>query len=528
MKTINICFEYLLKKDGIYYFDELINRDKFNDMRPKIDYLTRNWFIKDGNDYTIYKNISIGKVISYELFNSNINTISFIMMVLSVNPSHINIYKSTSINIDSIYFEILEKMNISYKLIVLNESVEQELSNINESSHENFFKNFLRKIIISTNNLLKNRKQQQKCFYQGYFNTIKLMEKFDNKIVTDQLPVNLKKIFSISNPLYFMPKLSKVNRINYSLNIDKNSDLNTIVSEICKKHYKYVKNEVKYVIDTVIKYSKKYNITKAILIHPEGRIPSIFKQYLNNIEGEVALYNHGVIIYTHQIKELDNINTVLTWSNFETSFYKSIDLNVIPAGYPSFIEIQKYKEDIVIKKDLKEQKILILPFVPDERYDFSRGQIIEINKNLINMLLELGFKKENLKFKIHPGRANKFFYTKVYQNELLSKNIIKEENLVDLINKVDFVIGPASTVIYEASFLSKPYYTYEPEPDILRENEISIFHEEYVNAVATLEGLKFNLLNKKSQNVEYFNNNALYHNNYNEIKDIIYSKFLKV
>ena len=202
-------------------------------------------------------------------------------------------------------------------------------------------------------------------------------------------------------------------------------------------------------------------------------------------------------------------------------FTDKSNLESIKMGYPSFLELVKKKNKIEERKSLEESKVLILPLITSENYDISRKDVIKLHKNIINMLLKLGIKKKNIFLKVHPGRSNPRFYYEVYKENLLEENIYKDFSLVELINLSDFVIGGASTVIYEASFLDKPYFTYEITPRKYKLSD-NVLHQKYINVATSINQLKDNIINGNDQNIKRFKDTNLYKYNYTDCVDILY------
>jgi|GEM_PF-4669439 len=524
MHIINICFEYFLKSDTINYYDEIIDRSTFYNIHQEITLLSKNWYL-DFNDNFIYKDISIPEVMSYELFNTKINLILAVMMILTVKKLKadiLNIYVSKNFTVETLYFELLNEMGVKYHLYEVDSELIQELLPATESIHESSIKKFIRNAITFFNNKFKQTSNVGICYFQGYSTTLKLIEYFDNTIAVDQIPRRISEIVSKKKPLYFLPKSSNKYKRNIPLNIKSDENFHEIVKSVFYNHYLNNKDEVKQMIDTVSSTFKKLGISKAILMTPNSRMSSIIKQYIKQKNGTTFLYNHGVISYTHQKIDLDNIDTILCWNDYEYLLYRSLGKNVYKVGYPHFFELEKVKTKNKVEKETKisDSVISILTLSTSESYDITRQQIIDMHIDLVKMLLDLGAKKENIRLVIHPGRANKEFYIEAYKDFLLQENIKKNIPIVDIINQSDIVIGGASTVIYEATFLNTPYYTYEPNAYNLLQTQ-TIFHEKYINAANSLSDLKQNLLYNNAQNIEEFKKCALYNKNFFEVSDMI-------
>lgn len=524
MKSYKITFEYLLSSDTqIQYFDELIDRVEFYDLHEKVNYIARTWYIDNGNDITKYKGISIGDVLSLENRYARINLIVFIAMLLSTKPLELQIYKTKEYKIDQDYIDILKAFSIPYEVKIVNESCIQELIAVNDSIHEDKLRLFVRKSITFVNNFLKSFSNKEKIYFQGYSNTLKLIKFFDNKYVIDQFPRSFKDIFSFNKPIYYIPKayISKENDLE--LKLDYYTSIDDVLKKVYHHYYEQNKNEIKYMIDDIIKHFKKFNITKAIIMTPEARMPSIIKQYLKQVGGKTALFNHGVIGYTNQEKDLDGIEYILSWSEYESSVYKKLGKEIIKSGYPVFheMEITTQKEK---SKNIEDSIVSILALVSNELYERTRKEVISLHRNLIEMLLTIGYKKKNIKFIMHPGRANREFYLKIYGDLVLENNIIQGQSIIDIINSSDIIIGGLSTVIYETVFLNNNYYTYETIEFKLKNTE-TIFHDSSINVAYTLDELKENLLNNRSVDKEKFKAKMLYKSNYEDVKNIIEEQF---
>jgi len=527
LKNINICFEYLLQGEGIIYYDELVERNKFKNIHKSIQSLANEWYFENGVDITLYKGFSVGEILSYELTYSKVNTIIFLMMLFSETPKILKIYKTKEFKINNVIIDILNSVNVEYEIIIINKKCVQELVPLSESVQELFTKRYIRQIIVFLNNFIKNFKKTERCYFQGYSTTLDLIKYFDNKIVTDQIPKNIKNIFSINRPFYFIPKILKKEKKEIPFIFKNTENIYSIIKDIFYNHYLNNQEEIHFMIDSIIENFKRYYITKAIIMTPNARIPSIIKQYMKQTGGTVALYNHGVINYTNQKEYLQDIDNILSWNNYETEIYKSFGKNVINTGFPRFNKLNNHdKKYYNEERDFYKLKVSILAIATSENYDMSRRDIVKIHKNLIKMLIKIGFQTKNIRFIIHPGRANKEFYLEVYKNYILAKNIIKNMNIIDVIKSSDILIGGASTVIYEATYLNTPYYTYEPNSCKFSGEDKIIFTKKYINTATTLNGLEQNIINSKSQDIKIFKEKALYLNNYQKSKDIIYKKFL--
>ncbi|NQY23179.1 MAG: hypothetical protein HRT41_04050 [Campylobacteraceae bacterium] len=533
-EIIRVCFEYQLINSDTLFISDCIEFKKYQEFNEKLLKIAANWYMKDDVDITLYKGISIGKSIDFDFRASNVTELQVLFVLFSNDnlSKEIKFIISDNYVIKDTLVFLLKLLGVNYSFFKSDLKAISIVNSYNIFYKDSIFKKTLRNNITWSNNFFK-RNKKEKSFFQGYSSTQKLISYFNNAIVSDQLFVSINHIMSSNKTLYFNPTIVNNKSKNLVLNnLEENNFKNNNIEEILEimltRYYNKLVNKAIATIDNIVIKFKQLNIMNVILMCEIPLISSLISQIIHKRQGKVYLLNHGVRDFSIKaiMNNINQLDGIFCWSKYELDFFNKYNnrIKTIPCGYPIFLERKREKEK---KLNIsKSSKILILPDLNFEYWDTSIKKGLDDLLLLIKKLINVGYNRNNITVKIHPGTMNIDFFYYLLDGLLEEKNILKDGNINEIIDKNDLVIGPFSTVLYESIFLNTPYIVFGSYLELFTENIFYNLNIPIFNSKTIHELIKY-LDNFDYIDFDKLKDKMLYKNNYKEVCSIIKNEFNK-
>ncbi|PLY10502.1 MAG: hypothetical protein C0626_05875 [Arcobacter sp.] len=516
-----------MQSDNIELFENFIDFKRFPNVEEDSYKIAKNWYKKNGIDYTLYNGMSIGNILAFDIYKMNVENIKFILFLISnnlINSSNIlNIYISKSYVLDSTILNLVEVLNIRHKIIQSQKEINQfNFVTYQKSSafEEGKIKNIIKKTLKNINNILKyNRKE--KVFIETYHSTYEVVSNLSNKFISNRFFG--KNLLSLYKPLYvsyedtyetiLTDKTKLKNIVNY--------DFNSIIEVIYEKSYDENKLKTIALIDKVVNSIEKNLITKAIFVREVSKLATIFFEYYKSKRfGKIYIWEHGFRDFSRYDNELcEKVDEVFAWGEYDYSKYLANDLKlkVHKVGYPQFLENSIKGSKRLF--NLGKSKVLVLsPTGFSSFVTVSQNKQVKILLDIVGILNQCGVKNDDILIKIHPGNMNQLFFQEILSGKISHQNILKDVSIYKAIDMVDLVIGEASTVIYESSFSNVNYLCINWQSQVAKD---TIFNENFVKTIYNVEDLKDVLKYQKFQDIETFKKKTIYNHSNIEVTNFL-------
>lgn len=176
------------------------------------------------------------------------------------------------------------------------------------------------------------------------------------------------------------------------------------------------------------------------------------------IQPKVVLIQHGVLMYNSIAHDYNGADLVFLWGDWDKRLLNQMD-NAPPnivIGNPKIEQIRKDvfgKNKILSKK--KETGNTNLKILYIFAYSPKMDQVRKENER---MFIEGISQIRNIEviFKLHPGSPPDYLQEYLLKGIIRPEQILKFDNIIDLIEQANIVVGDYSTAIYEAAALNKP------------------------------------------------------------------------
>jgi len=470
--------------DDIKHYQSLISKNSYRGLENKIFKILKK-VESNLKDEIYHKNFNLFFIIKLEMYEVLLPDILFLKCYHDIikKEKNLKVYLSKNFSFNKQFSfgeEFLKLSNI--KFIRKNFEVKYDLNLFKYKRDENFFKIFIKKIVLFKNLFIKNKKN---IFIQNQPKILNIIKTLNTNIYTDYLFRDLKNILSLKKGyiLFNSEYIENQNKNMFNIKFGKSFDED--LENIFKFFFLKNKDRIISSLNVVIKNFNKYNITTSIIQTYDYSIERIILLYHYNQKSKCYLYNHGILNVNKDRYDISKfLYGYLSWGELDSNLIKrnSKKIEIIKFGN-SDIKINSFNSKF--DKSIKNVSYLILQNITSFNSERSYEDSLNENIKILSLLLTLGIKKNNIYLKLHPGRSN-FKYLKDYFSKFFDKeNIYINNNIYDVISSTDIVIGPVSTVFYETLRLKKIYICYQSSQKKTRGSIFS--NKEIISAKNILE-----------------------------------------